>query len=174
MDLQFQETNVRPIALLFLLFLGVASAATAESSHEAAARELFEVSDAAKMIDTIYDSMQPQFAAMSEQMGIDESLRPVFDRHMVRVMDVLREEFNWEKMEPHMISAYMQVYSEEELLELVEFYKSPIGQKFLSKMPELMEVSMGMTQQLMGGFYGRLEELQAELQADIEASKRGD
>jgi len=165
---------VRPIALLFLLFLGVASAATAESSHEAAARELFEVSDAAKMIDTIYDSMQPQFAAMSEQMGIDESLRPVFDRHMVRVMDVLREEFNWEKMEPHMISAYMQVYSEEELLELVEFYKSPIGQKFLSKMPELMEVSMGMTQQLMGGFYGRLEELQAELQADIEASKRGD
>lgn len=165
---------MRPIALLFLLFLGVASAATAESSHEAAARELFEVSDAAKMIDTIYDSMQPQFAAMSEQMGIDESLRPVFDRHMVRVMDVLREEFNWEKMEPHMISAYMQVYSEEELLELVEFYKSPIGQKFLSKMPELMEVSMGMTQQLMGGFYGRLEELQAELQADIEASKRGD
>lgn len=165
---------MRSIALFFLLFLGWSSAIGDESSHEAAARELFEVSDAEAMIDTIYDSMQPQFAAMAERMDIDESHRPIFDRHMVRVMDVLREEFNWEKMEPHMISAYVQVYSEEELLELVDFYKSPIGQKFLKKMPELMEVTMGMTQQLMGGFYGRLEELQAELQADIAASEHED
>jgi len=174
MNLQFQETNVRSIALLFMLFLGMSSAVADETSHEAAARELFEVSNAGEMVDTIYDSMQPQFAAMAEQMGIDESHRPIFDRHMERVMEVLREEFNWEKMEPHMISAYMQVYSEEELLELVDFYKSPIGQKFLEKMPELMEVSMGMTQQLMGGFYGRLEELQAELLADIAASETDD
>lgn len=163
---------MRSFSLLFFSFVAFGFAHADETSHEAAARELLEVSRAAEMIDTMYDSMEPQFAAVAEQMGIDESLRPVFDRHMVRVMEVLREELNWQKMEPYMISAYMQVYSEEELLELVEFYNSPIGRKFMDKMPELMEVTMTMTQQMMGGFYGRLEELYAELEADIEASQQ--
>lgn len=163
---------MRPVALFLMLFLWSAVAHADEASHEAAARELLEVSRAAEMIDTMYDAMEPQFAAMADQMGIDESLRPVFDRHMVRVMDALREELNWDKMEPYMVSAYTQVYSEDELLELIDFYNSPIGKKFMDKMPEMMEVTMAMTQQMMGGFYGRLEELQAELAADIEASKQ--
>ncbi len=123
------------------------------------------------MIETVYDSMEPQFEAMAEQLGIDEAQRPIFDRHMARVFQVLREELNWEKMEPYMVDAYAEVYSEQELLELVEFYESPLGQKFMAKMPELMNVTMQMTQDMMGGFYPRLEELQAELMADLEASK---
>ena len=162
---------MRPTILLLVLCVTLSVANADETSREAAALKLLEVSRASEMIETVYDSMQPQFLAMAEKMGIDETQRPVFDRHMVRVFQVLREELNWEKMEPYMIAAYADVYTEQEMLELVEFYESPIGQKFMAKMPEMMKVTMEMTQDMMGGFYGRLEELQAELMADLEASR---
>lgn len=161
------------ILLLTLIAISITANAD-ELSRRAAALKLLEVSRAAEMIETVYDSMQPQFEAMAEQIGIDEAQRPIFDRHMARVFEVLREELNWEKMEPYMIDAYAEVYTEDELLGLVEFYESPLGQKFMAKMPEMMSVTMEMTQSMMSGFYGRFEELQAELMAEIEASKAND
>ena len=161
---------MRPLISLLLLFIAAGSVNADESSHEAAARRLLEVSRAADMVDTVYDSMGAQFAGMAEQMGIDESQRHIYDRHMERVFQVLREEMNWEKMEPYIIGAYTEVYSEQELSELADFYESPLGQKFLEKMPELMEATMSVTQSMMSGFYSRVGELEAELQADLEAN----
>ena len=162
---------MRRIILLLTLVALSSQASADEASRKAAALKLLEVSRAAEMIDMVYDSMQPQFEAMAEQIGIDEAQRPIFDRHMARVIEVLREELNWEKMEPYMIDAYAEVYTEQELLGLVEFYESPLGQKFMVKMPEMMTVTMEMTQSMIGGFYARFEELQAELMADLEANK---
>ncbi|MCH9694851.1 MAG: DUF2059 domain-containing protein [Gammaproteobacteria bacterium] len=162
---------MRQTIILILLCVYLAPASAEQSPREAAALKLLEASRASEMVEQVYDSMLPQFSAMAEQMGIDEAKQPIFDRHMVRVFEVMREEMNWEKMEPYMVSAYAEVYTEQELLELTEFYGSPLGQKFLAKMPELMSVTMEATQEMMGGFYGRLEGLQAELKADLEAGR---
>ncbi len=160
------------LALLFT-FATSTSAVADEASHAAAARELLEVTRAADIIDQAYGSMESQFDTMADQLGITEDQRPIFDRHMERVFQVMREEMNWEKMEPYMVSAYAQVYTEQELRELIEFYESPLGQKFLAKMPELMNVTMTTTQEMMGGFYERLGELQAEFEAELAASEEG-
>lgn len=160
---------MRIITLLTLLLFAAGIANADASSHEEAAKRLLEVSRSAEIIDTMYDSMGTQFEGMADQMGITEDLRPVFDRHMERVFQVLREEITWEKMEPYMVDAYVQVYTEQELSELTEFYESPIGQKLLDKMPEMMAVTMELTQGMMGGFYERFGELQAQFEADIAA-----
>ncbi len=164
---------MRLILTLLFTLAASASAIADDASHTAAAKELLEVTRAAEIIDQVYDSMEGQFDNMAEQLGITEDQRPIFDRHMERVFQVMREEMNWEKMEPYMVSAYAQVYTEQELRELIEFYQSPLGQKFLAKMPELMNVSMATTQELMSGFYDRLGELQAEFEAELAASKEG-
>lgn len=165
---------MRLTIFLIAILAASTSAVASDASHEAAALRLLEVSRASQMMDQVYDSLTPQFVAMAEQMGIEGSQREIFDRHMTRVFEVMREEMSWEKMEPHLVSAYTEVYTEKELMELVDFYESPVGQKFLEKMPELMDETIKMTQSMMGEFYGRIEELQAELQADIEASKADD
>ena len=165
---------MRYLILLPLLYVSLGVASADESSHEQAARRLLEVSRSAQVIDTVYDTVETQIAGMAEQMGITDDLRPVFDRHMERVFRILREELSWEKMEPYMVDAYVQVYTEQELSELIEFYESPIGQKFLDKMPEVMAKSMELTQSMMGGFYERFGELQGQLEADIKAIKAGE
>ena len=162
---------MRPTITIFALLLISNSVVADDASHRAAAVKFLEASRAAEMIDQVYDSMLPQLTSMTEQMGIEEAQRPIFERHMERVFQVMREEMNWEKIEPYMIDAYVDVYTEDELLELAVFYESPLGQKFIAKMPELMNKTMQMTQSMMGGFYARIEELQAELQADLAKSR---
>jgi hypothetical protein len=43
----------------------------------------------------------------------------------------------WRKLQPAYVKAYAEVYSADELRALIAFYKSPIGQAYLDKLPEL-------------------------------------
>ena len=63
------------------------------------------------------------------------------------------------------------VYTEEEIREIIAFYRSPAGQALLDGMPQAMEETMRVTQLMMQDFMPRLQELQAELIADIEQSR---
>lgn len=161
----------RSITLKFILVvlgtLTFSSIAAQEQSHIDAAKELLDLMNADQAIEQSYDQMYPYMQEMAVQLGVTEEQRPQFDRHMERMIEVMKEELNWEKMEPHLLKAYTSVYTEEELRELSEFYASPLGQKFVAKMPELMEATMQMTQDMMRDFIPRMKEIQEELQAEL-------
>ena len=154
--------------LLILTFTLSATVAVAQQqSHTDAAKELLDLMNVDQAIEQAYDQMYAQMSGMAEQLGITEEQRPMFDRYVEKMVEVMKEEMNWEKMEPHILTAYVSVYSEEELRELSEFYSSPLGQKFISKMPELMQATMRMTQDMMGELIPRLTEIQQELYAEV-------
>lgn len=84
------------------------------------------------------------------------------------MVEVVEEEINWEKIEPNMLAIYVAVYSAEELREFGEFYLSPLGQKIVSKMPEPMEASLKITQDMVATMIPRLTELRMELRAELQ------
>jgi hypothetical protein len=51
----------------------------------------------------------------------------------------LTKYMTWDAMAPELTKLYLANYTEGELKELAAFYKSPVGQKTLTKMPELMQ-----------------------------------
>ncbi len=155
------------LMLILALTLTATIAAADQQSHDDAAKELLELMKADQAIELAYEQMYTHMSGMAEQMGITEDTRPMFEVYLERMVEVMKEEMNWDKMEPYILSAYVSVYSEEELRELSEFYSSPLGQKFVSKMPELMEATMKMTQEMMGALVPRLTELQKELHAEV-------
>jgi hypothetical protein len=55
----------------------------------------------------------------------------------------------------------MEVFTEEEMRELIKFYQSPLGQKVLEKTPELLQLSMEKTEVLL---YEELPKLQERLE----------
>lgn len=55
---------------------------------------------------------------------------------------------NWETMKPIFVNAYASVYSPEELQGAIDFYKSPIGQKWVEKQPQVSEIIMAKTMEL--------------------------
>ncbi len=140
-----------------------------QQSHTDAAKQLLELMNADQSIEQAYGQMYSQLSGMAEQLGITEDQRPMFESYLERMVVVMKEELSWERMEPYVIDAYVSVYSEEELKALSEFYASPIGQKFVAKMPELMQATMEMTQKMMGELIPRITEIQQELM--VEARK---
>ncbi len=137
-----------------------------QQSHTDAAKQLLDLMNADQAIEQAYGQMYSQLSGMAEQLGITEDQRPMFESYLERMVVVMKEELSWERMEPFVIDAYVSVYSEEELKELSEFYASPIGQKFVAKMPELMQATMEMTQKMMGELIPRITEIQQELMAE--------
>ena len=137
-----------------------------QQSHTDAAKQLLDLMNADQAIEQAYGQMYSQLSGMAEQLGITEDQRPMFESYLERMVVVMKEELSWERMEPFVIDAYVSVYSEEELKELSEFYASPIGQKFVAKMPELMQATMEMSQKMMGVLIPRIAEIQQELVAE--------
>lgn len=57
---------------------------------------------------------------------------------------------------------YVDVYTEDELRGLNDFYRSPLGQKFIEKTPEIMEASTQMTLEMLQEFIPKLKAMQEE------------
>ena len=159
--------NTKPGILLSLIVFAAGSAVAQEQSHVDAAEELLELMNADQSIEQAYSQMDAHLEAMAEQMGITEEQRPMYERYSRRIVVAMKEEMSWEKMEPYIVDVYVQVYTEDELRELSEFYASPLGQKFIAKMPELTEATMQMTQQMLGNFMPRMQKIQEEMRAEL-------
>ena len=50
----------------------------------------------------------------------------------------MHADLSWEKLKPGMIEAYRNIYSEEELDGMLTFFKSPVGQAYLAKSPQVV------------------------------------
>jgi len=158
-----------------LIVLAVGPASAQVDSHLQAAKDLLAASNAdqmaEKMIDAVFSQVEAPFKQMAEQLEISEEQEPIFEEYRRRLLELMKEEMSWEEMEPGLAKLYAEYYSEEELLELTQFYLSPIGKKFLSKMPELMQESMRMSQARIQDFLPKLQELQMELQDELAQSE---
>ncbi len=65
-------------------------------------------------------------------------------------------------LKPLFLKVYMDTYTEEELDGILAFYKSPAGQAFVAKTPQLMQRSMQLMQEQMANVQPRLEEASKE------------
>lgn len=153
------------VLVVALLSLGVSAQTVDESDaeHRAAAQRLLQVTEAKKMMDQVLDSMDgmldQSFSSLELNPDGVEAARQAQDEMMAWVRDFLA----WEELEPMYVELYAKVFTTEEILGIIEFYESPLGQKMLAKMPELMTESMSMMQ-------SRITEKMPELQRRIEQS----
>ena len=166
-----QKFRISMHVVVAALALAATSVFAQQQSHIDEARKLLDLMDADQSIDQAYDQMTTQFAGMWDHLDLPDDQRPMFDRHMEKMVEIMKEEMSWEKMEPYLLDAYVSVYSEEELREINEFYASPLGQKFVAKMPELIQASMKMSQDMMTKLIPRLREAQQELMEEAAARR---
>ena len=75
---------------------------------------------------------------------------------------------NWQDIKAPIINAYAQVYTKEEVEQLIRFYQSPLGQKTLTKMPELMQVSMQVMRVTSKKLLPKMQELQQDLAEELQ------
>ncbi len=118
------------VTVLVLAFFPLAAwGAEPNSSHRQAAAELLRMMDLEKTM------MAGSNAMIDAQIQGNPALAPyrdVFQKWAGKY-------FTWDVLGPRMTDLYMQAFTEPELRDLIAFYKTPTGQKALTKMPALLQ-----------------------------------
>lgn len=84
-----------------------------------------------------------------------------------KIARAMESEFNWQNLKPIYVTIYRESFTQEEVDGMVAFYKTPVGQSTIKKMPIVMQKSMLMTQARMQTLLPKMEA--AMTQALLEA-----
>lgn len=144
---------------------------TDASSHAAAARELLAATRSREAMERSQAQALPMIMRTIEAMGVPADDRSRFERCFRVAKDFMDEQMSWERVEPELVQAYMNVYSEAELRELTGFYASPIGQKTVERQPLVEAEAFRIMQTLVADSQPRLMEM---IRAEVEAEVHGE
>ena len=99
-----------------------------------------------------------------------EKNKQILDSFMQKVMQIMKNELSWESMKPLYIQIYSEVFSQEEIDGLINFYGSDVGQSYVNKLPIVMEQTTAISQQRIQPMMQRMQDI---LQQAISESKAG-
>lgn len=105
------------------------------------------------------------------QMGGSDEQMPILEKYDDKLLNVMKEDMAWSKMRDDYIDIYAKVYTEEEILDINKFYRSPAGKKMIEKMPQLLQETMTVTQKSMQKLIPKLQQISEEMAQEIQNSK---
>lgn len=146
-----------------IVALMAASGWADEASQRKAAEELLVVMDVKGNVDRMLNDVIEMHEAQFDAAGPDSDpkLKEAF-------LTELRSALSWEGVKEDYVKIYVAVFTEEEIRALINFYQSSIGQKLVSKQPELMEKSMELSQKRFMEIMPRLMSLMQQAMPESE------
>ena len=88
-------------------------------------------------------------------------------------MDAAYKQLTWESLKPEFVEIYSETFTDEEIKGLTEFYKTPLGQKLVEKMPEISAKAGLLIQKRMPAIMADLQKSVAESLQKAKASTPG-
>lgn len=135
-----------------VLLLGPTLPAAAEPANASAddaarsemlIRELLKLTGSDQMMDQVVDQM---FTIVRPQLERSSAGKPA--GYVDEWYAEFKQQFLGFDFNSQMVSLYQKHFSADELSELVEFHRSPLGQKSIAVMPAIMQESMAMGSQM--------------------------
>ncbi|MDZ4200415.1 MAG: DUF2059 domain-containing protein [Kiritimatiellia bacterium] len=157
-----KRTRIGAVCLLGLMAL---SSWAVEGSHRDAAVELITVARTERMLDQMKTAMEGMMRQQFATIDLPPEGVAAAEKAQADVLAWFMDVMSWEKMRSLYVDLYTDVFSEEEIRGLTQFYRSPLGQKMLDKMPELIEKAMLKTQAIV---MEKMPELQQRMQKSVE------
>ena len=143
-----------PIVLLSLLCLPPLLHAqdAVDPKRSAAAEELLKAMHSeetmAKMMANQKENVKKMTASFMPKDLSPENLKRAEDLEST-ALDTIFQQMTWDSVKPDFIQIYSEVFTEKELKDLAAFYNTPIGQKFIEKMPDLQSKTIEIMQKRM-------------------------
>ena len=144
--------------ILSLLLLSIFSINANEKRNTAAVYELFTTMDMAKTYQQTIEKM------LEMQVKQNPSIEPLKDT----MLEFFDKYMGWKSMKEDMAKIYMNNFTDNELKQLIAFYKTPIGKKAAILVPTLASEGAATSQQRV---QKNMPELQRMMQARMAESK---
>jgi uncharacterized protein len=148
-----------------------------EKPSEESVRQIFELTH----LGSLMESMAKQVEA-SSRTAMDQALagRELSDeqRHMIedlhaRQQAAVHDFLNWKNLEPAIVSAYRDNFTQKEIDGLIDFYRTDTGKALIAKMPAVTHSMLQGLQPQMQQLMHRVMQMQDETVARIKAASPG-
>jgi uncharacterized protein len=160
--------------LLLTLALPALQAAEPEPT-DASVKQLLEVMQLHKSLNSISAQMDQIMEHAADQAAQGQPLTSNAKQSMERCRSdlhvLIRDDLSWEKMEPNYVEVYKKTFTQTEVNAMIAFYKTPIGQSVVTKLPMAMETSQKETMQTMRPMMERIRQMQQEVAGAMQPSK---
>jgi uncharacterized protein len=140
-----------------------------EASQKVIAEDLLQTMKVDQMTKPLHDQMRAMMEHKFTQMGASEDMKPILKKYIDKLFNIMEQNLSWQNLKEDMISIYVNVFSEDELKGMLVFYKSPVGQSVISKMPAAIQQSMMLMHKRMPKLEEQIKKIAEELARDIEA-----
>lgn len=151
------------------------SAAPDKAPSDASLKQLIEIMHARQLLDAMMSHLDATMKNIMQQVTQGQPAPPAvqktFEKARSDVIATVKQEYTWEKMEPLYLRAYRRSLTQEEVDGMIAFHKTPAGQAFINKMPSIMQNAMNETMQMMGPIMERLQRMQQDMTAQMQAEK---
>lgn len=98
-------------------------------------------------------------------LELPDNAKPIIDEYLVKINDLLFSSFKWENVKNQYIDAYVSVYSEREIKDLLVFFRSKLGKKYIEQIPKIETLESNILE-------SKIQDIQPQMQALNEELKR--
>lgn len=162
------------IALALLYIPSAVWAAGPEPSEDSvmALLEIMNMHKSLNLIGAQMDSIMQQAVDEAAQgHPLSSVAQNSADRCRADLHVAIREDLSWDKMMPIYVAIYQKAFTQEEINALTAFYKTPLGQKIVVKLPEAMKNAEEQTMEAMRPMMQRIREMQQEIAQEVKSAK---
>ena len=142
---------------------------------EASVKQMLEVAQIRKLLESTMSQMDALMKQAAQQVTQGQTITPEvqkeIDKGRTEAMSMMKEILDWNKLEPIYVRIYQKSFNQQEIDSLIAMYKSPAGKMLLTKMPVVLQNTMGEMQQLMQPVMQRIRRMQQDVVAQIQAER---
>lgn len=153
------KTWIAPVVLGFIF--GLAPAA-ADEAKKAKIEELLTVMKADKLTDQMFDQMKTMMTSQVRAAATPDTRKTV-EELSTKIVQMIQDRMSWSKLKPEYIRIYDETFTDEEISGMLAFYRTPVGQAMLEKMPAVMQKSMEMGRKVMTDLLPEIQRLTTEM-----------
>jgi len=159
------------LLLVTLLLVPTASFAAGDSDARQAAEELLTLTNVEGMLAGVRAQTGRAIATRIDSLSLSESQRAAATRLQENIRILLADKLSFAKMKESYVNAYTEVFTADELNALAAFYKTPLGQTFVKKLPELTTRMMDISQRRVAQLEPEIRKLTDEFAAELQEGK---
>ena len=152
------------------------SAAPSNAPTEASIKQLLEVAQAHKLIDSVMaqmeNLMQQSIAQATRGQQIPAKVQKDIDQRRADLVAMMKQLLDWKKLEPMYLRIYQKTFTQQEVDGMIAFYKTPAGQAVMSKMPAAMQNTIDEMQAMMGPVMQKMQQMQQDVVAEMKAETK--
>lgn len=162
-------------ALLFLVAMQSAFAEdTQANATEATVRELLETTRVQSLMQSqiaqIDAMMRSSMQKESAKLELNAAQQRILEEREARLITILKQELNYAALEPKMVDLYRNAFTESEMKNMLEFYRTPAGKAVIDKMPIVVQQVMQLAKEMMDRMLPKVEEWKKETAIELKAA----